>query len=125
MAEKEGKERRRAQRISVCWEVDYRSENIYLFASVADISALGIFIQTQDPEPIGARMTLRFSPPGSRRPFELDGEVIWVNPFRPGDPANLNPGMGVRFVNLTPRARRRLEDLVHTLALLDDERTKK
>jgi type IV pilus assembly protein PilZ len=114
------RDRRQAQRILVDWEVDYRCEDTFLFAYIRDISALGIFLQTQAPEPPGTHLNLRFSPPG-HEPLELEGEVIWINPYRPGDRENLNPGMGIQFINLTAAQREQLTQLVRTFAYLSDD----
>ncbi len=116
-----GRDRRQFERVLVDLEVDYRCEDTFLFAYITDISAMGIFVQTRSPEPEGTRLNLRFMVPGQALPFELEGEVIWVNPYRPGDRENLNPGMGVRFVDLTQADRERLTVLVKTFAYLDDD----
>ena len=50
--------------------------------------------------------------------IEIEGEVIWVNPFRPGAPDNLHPGMGIRFVELENDLRDRLLELVRRFAYL-------
>ena len=50
--------------------------------------------------------------------LELEGEVIWVNPYRPGTPDNLHPGMGIRFVNLDSELRDRLFELIRRFAYL-------
>src|SRR5690349_21499371 len=134
------RDRRQAPRVLVDLEVDYASEDNYLFAYITDISATGIFIRTLSPEPAGTHLNLRFSPPPPEeddddddaqpmpsasnvhirdiRPFELEGEVIWVNPYRPGAPDSLHPGMGVRFVALDHDERRRLIELVRRIAYL-------
>jgi hypothetical protein len=52
--------------------------------------------------------------------MELEGEVIWINPYRPGAVSS-NPGMGIQFVDLTDAQRQRLTQLVRTFAYLDDE----
>jgi len=125
-------DRRRAPRVLVDLEVDYASEENYLFAYITDISATGIFIRTLAPEPAGTHLNLRFSPPldddaivalvgtgrTEDRPFELEGEVIWVNPYRPGQAASTHPGMGVRFVGLDDRDRARLLELIRRFAYL-------
>lgn len=115
----DGAERRRAPRVLVDLEVDYASEENYLFAYITDISAMGIFVRTVTPEPPGTRLNLRFCPPGLGT-LELEGVVIWINPYRPGDRENLNPGMGVKFVDLTLEQRDRLKRLVRTFAYLSD-----
>jgi type IV pilus assembly protein PilZ len=112
-------ERRAWQRVLMDLEVDYGHEDNYLFASIRDISVTGIFVRTTSPEEPGTRLNVRFTPIGSTDPLELEGEVIWINRYRPGHSENLHPGMGIRFVDLTPPQRTRLERLVKKIALLD------
>jgi uncharacterized protein (TIGR02266 family) len=110
-------ERRRAPRMLVDLEVDYASEDNYLFAYITDISATGIFVRTTTPEQPGTHLNLRFA--GERsRPLEVEGEVIWVNPYRPGAPDNLHPGMGIRFVAIDNELRDRLLELIRRFAYL-------
>jgi uncharacterized protein (TIGR02266 family) len=119
-------ERRRAPRVLVDLEVDYTSEDNYIFAyvtaSLIDISSTGIFIRTTTPEAPGTHLNLRFTPPPDPdtddRPFEIEGEVIWWNPYRPGQPDNIHPGMGVRFCDLDAAAHARVVELVGRIAYL-------
>ena len=113
-------ERRRAPRVLVDLEVDYGAEDNYLFAYIADISETGIFIRTTTPEASGTHLNLRFEPGWDvdGDPFELEGEVIWVNHYRPGAPDNLHPGMGIRFIGLDEDTKQRLYDLVRRIAYL-------
>ena len=119
-----GADRREFERVFIDLEVDYKCEETFLFAYITDISAMGIFIQTNTPEPPGTRLNLRFTPPRFEEPLELEGEVIWINPYRPGDRENLNPGMGIAFVELTPELRQRLTEFVKTFAYLDEPKDK-
>jgi type IV pilus assembly protein PilZ len=90
------------------------TEHTFLYASITNISAMGIFVKTTDPLAIGTRLVLAFAPPGYP-PFKLEGEVAWINPLRSnGD--NPNPGIGVRFVNLLPDDRERLVEVIRTIA---------
>ena len=113
-----GADRRAAPRVFVDLEVDYASEDNYLFAYITDISATGIFVRTTTPEQPGTLLNLRFAPLDGEPPIEVEGEVIWINPFRPGAPDNLPPGMGVRFVELDDDMRERLLELVRRFAVL-------
>ena len=113
-------QRREFPRVPVNIEVDYRSDDNFLFAYITDLSAMGIFVKTKKPKPPGARLTLRFKPLGTPE-LVVQGQVVWINPYRPGDPDNLNPGMGVQFVDLDPETQRRLTRIVKTFAYLDDE----
>ena len=80
-------------RVLVNLEVDYASEDNYLFAYITDISETGIFVRTTTPEAPGTSLNLKFAADGER-PARARGEVIWVNPYRPGSPDNLHPGHG-------------------------------
>ena len=115
-----GADRRRSIRVLVDLEVDYQCEDTYLFAYITDVSAMGIFVRTNNPEAIGTRLNLRFALPNDPHPLELEGQVTWINPFRPGDLNNLHPGMGVKFINLDDATRQRLLALIRTIALLED-----
>lgn len=108
--------RRVHDRILVEWNVDCTTEETFLYASIANISAMGIFIRTTEPLSVGTEMDLSFSSPGAVA-FKLTGQVAWVNPLRP-DGDNPNPGMGIRFVDLTQGDRERLVDVVHAIAYL-------
>src|ERR1700710_92443 len=98
-------DRRVAPRVLVDLVVDYASEDNYLFAYITDISATGIFVRTTTPESRGTHLTMRFQPDDGGSIIEVEGEVIWINPYRPGAPDNLHPGMGVRFVDLEDELR--------------------
>lgn len=112
-------ERRRSERVEVTWSIDCETGDTFLYASITNISQLGIFVSTLEPLEVGTRLTLRFSPAQSSEPFVLKGQVQWVNPVRMLS-ENPNPGMGVRFVNLLPEERERLVDLIHTIAYVRD-----
>lgn len=111
-------DRRAAPRVLVDLEVDYASEDNYLFAYITDISETGIFVRTTSPEQPGTRLNLRFRLDNAMPQIEIEGEVIWVNPFRPGAPDNLHPGMGIRFVELDDELRDTLLELVRRFAYL-------
>ncbi len=111
-------DRRQAPRVFVDLEVDYASEDNYLFAYITDISATGIFVRTTTPEQPGTLLNLRFADHQGQEKIECEGEVIWVNPYRPGAPDNLHPGMGIRFVDIDDELRTRLLELIRRFAYL-------
>jgi type IV pilus assembly protein PilZ len=107
-------ERRSFDRFDVEWAVDCIADDTFLYASITNISAMGIFVKTTDPLAVGTSLVLTFAPPGYEA-FKLEGQVAWINPLRPnGD--NPNPGMGVRFVNLRLEDRERLVEAIRTIA---------
>ncbi len=107
-------ERRSYDRFEVTWAVDCVADDTFLYASITNISQMGIFVKTTDPLAVGTRLTLSFAPPGYE-PFKLAGEVAWVNPVRPGGD-NPNPGMGLKFTALTAEDRERLVEIIRTIA---------
>jgi type IV pilus assembly protein PilZ len=110
--------RRETERVDVAWDVDCETEDTFLYASIRNVSELGIFVQTREPLEVGTRVLLRFSAPGSDGAFALHGAVQWINPVRMVD--NRNPGMGILFVDITPEDRERLVHAVHTIAYVRD-----
>ena len=112
--------RRQHDRIDVSWDVDCETEDTFLYASIRNVSELGIFVMTREPLEVGTRMMLRFSPPGAEADaFDLEGTVQWVNPVRVLS-ENRNPGMGILFVDITPEDRERLVAAVRTIAYVRD-----
>jgi type IV pilus assembly protein PilZ len=109
-----GVERRISERIDVTWSVDCETDDTFLYASIKNISEMGIFVQTKQPLEVGTMLTLRFAPPG-HQPFVLRGVVQWVNPVRALS-LSPNPGMGVCFINLTAEDRGRLVEAIRTIA---------
>ena len=110
----EASDRRTHDRYDVEWSVDCVAKDTFLFASIANISEMGIFVKTTDPLAIGTKLTLAFAPPGYE-PFKLQGKVAWVNKVRDnGD--NPNPGMGIRFLDLELPDRERLVEPILTIA---------
>ena len=115
----DGSERREHTRYETSVAVDYASGDTFLFAYLKNISTMGIFIRTNEPLAVGTTLRLRFHV-DEEDPLVLDGEVTWINPFRPNG-ENLNPCMGVRFTELTRERREQVVALVRTVAYLRDD----
>ena len=104
----------------------YNNTNI---DSLVTLGQRAIFVRTTTPEPPGTHLNLRFQLPhaedlpatarrGADEKIEVEGEVIWINPYRPGAPDNLHPGMGIRFVGLDDEVRDQLLELIRRFAYL-------
>jgi type IV pilus assembly protein PilZ len=114
-----GAERRSHERFETWLQVDVTSAETFLFAYITNISEMGIFVRSEAPLAVGTELSLRFAPSDGPA-FELPGMVVWINPMRAnGD--NPNPGMGVRFSELSADQRERVVDLVRTVAYLSDD----
>jgi len=102
----------------VSMKVDWQAEGNFLFENATNISEHGIFIETKKPLDPGTKLNLQFKIPDSKTNVEVLGEVIWTNPVRPEAGKNHNPGMGVRFVNLSEIDRETILSLIKRLAVL-------
>jgi len=115
--------RRAEPRVPVHIEVDCASGDSFLYATITDMSSMGIFIRTDTPLPVGTVLELGFTAPqrpgaegGPEHPpvrLELPGRVMW-NTTDLG-----RAGMGVRFDHPTPKTRQRLLEIVRAIAYLD------
>jgi type IV pilus assembly protein PilZ len=113
-----GADRRVHERYDTELSVDWASGDNFLFSYITNISEMGIFVRSDDPAPVGTELRLRFGL-GGEPELDLEGTVVWINPVKPSD--NLNPGMGVRFKDLTADQRERIVDLVRTIAYLQED----
>ena len=109
-------DRRNFDRYDVEWAVDCVASDTFLFASITNISEMGIFVRTIDPLRPGSRVLMTFAPPGAEG-FKLEGTVAWVNAVKE-DGDNPNPGMGIKFINLKLEERERLVEVIRTIAYL-------
>jgi Tfp pilus assembly protein PilZ len=71
--------------------VDYTIGDRRFSGFILDISAFGVFIESDDPLPIGREIRLEFTLPGYGRSLHLEGSVVWSG----------TQGIGVKFRTLT------------------------
>lgn len=116
---KSGSERRKSTRYSVKMQVDYSSGENFLFSYIDNISEMGIFLSSTKPLKPGTGLKLRFSPQGSTKTFDIKGKVVWVNPYNKNG-ENLNPGMGIRFVGMTEKQKKKVQEIIKTIAYIHE-----
>ena len=110
-------DQRAAERYEVALDVDCETEDTFLFASIRNISQMGIFVRTDQPLQVGTFVNLRFEARDVPKPFTMRGRVQWVNRVHAfGD--NINPGMGIMFIDMTRDDRERLVAAIRTIAYL-------
>jgi len=115
----DGRERRQHRRYDVKFQVDVEGAENFLFAYVSNISEMGIFVASDRPLSVGSHLKLTFKPIEIAESFEVEGEVVWVNPVREGDESQ-SPGMGIRFVDLDDEQKEKIVGLIKTIAYLHD-----
>lgn len=82
-------------------------------AKVLNLSCGGVFLSSDDPWPVGSRLTLYLANVvrGLEPLLEVQCEVVWMSE-KPIPDAGLPSGMGVRFVGLPKHIERKLDALV-------------
>lgn len=79
-------------------QIDFSHEGASFGGYTRNISLGGVFIETEQTLPFGARLTMKFKVPTQTEPIEVDGQVRWLEM----DDGRLR-GLGVRFEGLRAR----------------------
>jgi Tfp pilus assembly protein PilZ len=85
-------EKREDSRRTCLISADYMIGNHTFRGYILDISAFGVFVETNEPFPTGREISLSFSLPNHHKPFSLKGKVVWSG----------SQGIGVKFDYLSP-----------------------
>ena len=81
------------------------------FLTSVDISEGGIYLRTLEPLPEGTVVHLIFFLPHNEDPVRLPAEV--VRAFRLGDRLDREPGMGLRFLEVSDAVRAEMRNYIH------------
>jgi Tfp pilus assembly protein PilZ len=81
------KERRGDLRRQCLIPVDYLVSGHIFNSYILDISAYGVFIETDEPFDSGLDIRLTFTLPDQKKPFNVSGEIVWSG----------KQGFGVKF----------------------------
>jgi uncharacterized protein (TIGR02266 family) len=104
-------ERRRSARTPVVVRVEYGTVDALFSEFTRDVNEGGLFVATDTPLALDERVHLHFRLPGSDEPIRGSGRVVWTRGTGEDEPA----GMGIRFEELEPSARTRIDELVRSL----------
>ncbi|MCA9511312.1 MAG: TIGR02266 family protein [Myxococcota bacterium] len=104
-------ERRRWDRTDLVVRVEYSTVDDLFSEFTRDINEGGVFIETDDPQPLGTAVTLQFHLPGAADPVKTSGIVVRSNDGATGEPM----GMAVEFEELPPNARAQINEMIRAL----------
>lgn len=102
--------RRRQDRYSVELEISLESEHNFYAGFVENLSNAGLFIATHSVRPIGSHVEFSISMGEASEPVKGYGEVRWIRQY--SESSDSHPGMGLRFIELSPGGRERIEDFL-------------
>jgi uncharacterized protein (TIGR02266 family) len=90
---------RKDERIALALEVEFRNAGAFLVAYSTNLSKGGMFVESDEPLPVGTEIAMRFAIPGEP-PIDVIGVVAWVHAWQT---ENQPRGMGIRFDQLESR----------------------
>jgi uncharacterized protein (TIGR02266 family) len=105
---------REHSRYEVNIKVDCQTRNMFTAHRVTNISSGGLFIAAEQPLPLYSEVLLRLTLDSSTI-IEARGKVIWNYDVRK-DASAIVPGSGIKFLDLRPEHRARLEAYLKSVA---------
>jgi c-di-GMP-binding flagellar brake protein YcgR len=105
----------RKKRYNVTFEIVFDDGEGFMSGPVIDISETGCFIETVMPLEAGKLVRLTPLLPGETGLFEIEGEVVRKHEYDLDNHFDRTPGMGIRFVELSPGHREQLKLLLENL----------
>ena len=107
--------RRRADRARAAFLVQYREVGGKLIDATFDISRTGIFLRSDLPLPLDAKLELTL-PEGDRGVLVVEGRVVRVVWGGRDRGRSIASGMAIEFENLSPTTKARLDRILHRIA---------
>jgi type IV pilus assembly protein PilZ len=105
-------ERRSSPRAEIVVRVNYQTVDALFSEFASNINEGGIFVETEDPQPIGTAVELEFKLPGSDQPVEVVGRVVRTT--EEGEHSQVS-GMGIEFESLSVEASQRIDEIIREL----------
>ena len=105
-----GKEMRRHPRMEVSWPAAMEIRHGSIRVRLKDISLGGAFVICRESIPLNEKFRLYIEVPNEET-FALNAEVVWSNMNVPQEKV-IHRGMGIRFIQNTDAARKRLEKAI-------------
>ena len=105
-------EHRKTSRTSTIIQVNYNTVDSFFREFADNISAGGMFVATPKPLEPGTKLTLEFLLPGCDYPIRVKAEVTWNRDIYD---VGRSRGMGVKFDNLSPSEKDKINTIVKQL----------
>jgi type IV pilus assembly protein PilZ len=110
----DGIERRSSPRADIVIRVNYQTVDSLFSEFARNINDGGIFVETDNPQPIGTSVELEFKLPGADRPIEVIGNVVRSIDADQATPDGI-AGMGIEFENLDSDVRQQINEIIQRL----------
>jgi type IV pilus assembly protein PilZ len=99
---------RRTPRVRCREKIEFHNSKTFVSSCLLDITAGGVFIETDAPLPMDAQCALRLNIPGDQATMNMPGHAVWIK-----QRANSMPtGMGVHCINLSPEQASKIQGFI-------------
>jgi c-di-GMP-binding flagellar brake protein YcgR len=116
-------EKRQHKRAYMRIPVQCRGKNFWQYVEARDISAGGMFVATEQIEPVATKLEVMFELNAEKKEFvRAEAAVVWTRPKTVKDEkTNIQPaGMGLKFNNIVPiTAKEYIDQLVKKIDQID------
>ena len=110
----DGIERRATPRADFVVRVNYQTVDSLFSEFARNINDGGIFVETDDPQPVGTSVELEFKLPGAGRPIEVVGNVVRTVSADQVKSVGV-AGMAIEFENLGSDVRQQINEIIQKL----------
>jgi type IV pilus assembly protein PilZ len=95
-------DKREHSRAEIQMEIGCRNLDVFSKHNTLNISRGGVYIQTDTPLPLGTEVDLEFTLPGMEETIKVQGLVVWVHERTKISISSYQPGMGIKFEEISP-----------------------
>jgi uncharacterized protein (TIGR02266 family) len=107
--------RRAFPRVNARFAVRFATVQDFVLEYAANISAGGVFVQTDDPPPLGAVVKVEMELPGSDAPVRARGRVVHRVSKEDAKKRGTAQGMGVQFVEASDEFREKIDAAIECI----------
>ena len=109
----EAENKRKDDRVKKKYRVSYQSLSSFVDCYLDNMGKGGLFIKTNGPLGRGTQFQLKVFLPDGKEELDVLCEVVWAcTPEMAANEGNVDPGMGVRFLNLSPAGKSRISKIL-------------
>lgn len=123
------KERRRTPRCEVVLRVRFQNKRAFTDAVAHSLGVGGLFLATDNPFDVGHRFQVEIDLPKKKKWICGTCEVMWISKVETKEypewvfktkilegiaPQQLNKGMGIKFIDLLPKYKKRIQEYLNT-----------
>lgn len=101
-------EKREHPRIKTAFELKIQHAETFHWTSLRNLSAGGVFVQTDAPQAVGSTVSMQLALPVDNEPMDIQGRVMWVR--EASNPSG--PGMGIEFTRISEEHRQKIVDFI-------------